>query len=146
MLDLRAPPDLFFRYRLDRLSREPAFARRRWAQAGAGFEAVPDRAGPGACGWTDAVRLSGTGEARLARPAIVTCPLAATLVLLDRQILQPAPRQIYGSAVARADRVGSYACRNLYGRAGASLSHARVAASDPIRSVLPVDGMRFAED
>lgn len=130
-LDLRAPPDMFFRYKLERLSHEPRLCKAALAQAGAAFEPLPDRTGPGGCGWTDAVRLRGTGNARLARPAIVTCPLAATLVLLDDQVLQPAARQIYGSAVVRVDHVGSYACRNVYARTRAPLSrHARAAAID----------------
>lgn len=130
-LDLRAPPDLFFRYKLDRLAREPAACKAALAQAGARFDPLPDRAGPGACGWTDAVRLRGTGQAVLQRPAIVTCPLAATLVLLDRQVLQPASRELYRSRVVRIDHVGSYACRNVYGRRAAPLSrHARAAAID----------------
>ena len=130
-LDLRAPPDLFFRYKLERLSGDPHACNTALTRAGARFDALPDRRGSGACGWTDAVRLRGTGVAELARPAIVTCPLAATLVLLDRQVLQPAARQLYASTVTRIDHVGSYACRNLYGRGGAPLSsHARAAAID----------------
>ncbi|HET6804386.1 MAG TPA: extensin family protein [Frateuria sp.] len=130
-LDLRAPPDPFLHYKLERLAHDPRACRAALARAGARFDPLPDRRGPGACGWTDAVRLRGTGKATLVRPAVVTCPLAATLVLLDRQVLQPAARQIYGSAVGRIDHVGSYACRNIYGRAGAPLSgHARAAAID----------------
>ncbi|MCX7512842.1 extensin family protein [Frateuria sp. STR12] len=147
-LDLREPPDLFFRYKLDRLAREPAACRAALARAGARFEPLRDRAGPGACGWTHAVRLEGTGEARLQRPAIVTCPLAATLVLLDRQVLQPAASVIYRSHVTRIDHVGSYACRNVYGRPGAPLSrHARAAAIDLTGFAL-ADGhtLRIADD
>ena len=130
-LDLRAPPDLFFHYKLDRLARAPAACEAALAQAGARFELLPDRSGPGACGWTDAVLLRGTGQARLQRPAVVTCPLAATLVLLDRQVLQPAARELYRSHVVRIDHVGSYACRNVYGRRNALLSrHARAGAID----------------
>lgn len=130
-LDLRAPPDLFFRYKLGRLASDPRACRVALAQAGARFEPVPDHAGPGGCGWTDAVRLRGTGQARLGHPAIVTCPLAATLVLLDRRVLQPAARELYRSTVREVDHVGSYACRNIYGRADAPLSrHARAAAID----------------
>lgn len=77
------------------------------------------------------------------RPAIVACPLAAPLVLLDRQVLQPAARQLYRSAVARIDHVGSYACRNLYGRARAQPSrNARAAAIDLTGFVL-VDGQEL---
>jgi hypothetical protein len=130
-LDLRAPPDLFFRYKLDRLAREPQACRAALAQAGARFDALPDRSGSGGCGWIDAVRLRSTGRVALGQPAIVTCPLAATLVLLDRQVLQPAAQELYRGRVVRIDHAGSYACRNLYGRASAPLSrHAQAAAID----------------
>jgi hypothetical protein len=130
-LDLRAPPDLFFRYKLARLSGDRHACTAALTRAGARFDVLPDRDGPGACGWTDAVRLHGTGMAKLARPAVVTCPLAVTLVLLDRQVLQPAARQLYAGTVTRIDHLGSYACRNLYGRPSAPLSrHARAAAID----------------
>lgn len=141
-LDLRASPDLFFRYKLERLGREPRACQAALARAGARFDPVPDRNGPGACGWVHAVRLRATGTAKLERPAIVTCPLAATLVLLDRRVLQPAARQLYGSAVTRIDHVGSYACRNLYGRSSAPPSrHAQAAAIDLTGFVL-ADGQR----
>lgn len=139
-LDVRAPPDLFFRYKLQRLARDPAACVAALARAGARFESLPDRTLPNGCGWSAAVRLRATGVARLQRPAIVTCPLAATLVLLDRQVLQPAARQLYGTAVKRIDHVGSYACRNVYGRAQAPLSrHARAQAID-LTGFLLADG------
>jgi hypothetical protein len=130
-LDLRAPADGFFRYKLQRLARDPAACITALAQAGARFEPLPDRAEPGGCGWSDAVRLRATGTAQLQRPAIVTCPLAATLVLLDRQVLQPSADRLYGATVTRIEHVGSYACRSVYNRAGAPLSgHARAQAID----------------
>ncbi|MEI7035656.1 extensin family protein [Fulvimonas yonginensis] len=147
-LDLRAPPDLFLHYKLGRLGADPRACRATLAQAGARFEPLPDRRGPGACGWTDAVRLRGTGEALLAHPAVVTCPLAASLVLLDRQVLQPAARELYGGPVARIDHVGGYACRNLYGRAAAPLSHHARAAAIDLTGFALADGrrLRIADD
>jgi hypothetical protein len=147
-LDLRVAPDLFFRYKLARLSGDPHACKAALVRAGARFDALPDRSGPGACGWTDAVRLRGTGLAQLARPAIVTCPLAATLVLLDRQVLQPAARQLYASTVTRVDHFGSYACRNLYGRAGAPPSRHATAAAIDLSGFVLADGrdVRVARD
>lgn len=130
-LDLRAPPDLFFRYKLQRLGADTRSCESALARAGARFEPVADRHGPGSCGWRGAVRLDAIGGAKFARPAIVTCPLAASLVLLEREVLQPAARDLYGRSVARIDHLGSYACRNLCGRAAAPLSrHARAEAID----------------
>lgn len=142
-LDLREPPDRFVRYKLRRLDEQPAQCLAVLRQAGARFDALPDRDGPGQCGWTDAVRLRGTGVASLSSPTVVTCPLAASLVLFDRQVVQPAARLAFKQPVARIDHVGSYACRNIYHRADAPLSrHARAQAID-IDGFVLADGRRI---
>lgn len=142
-LDLRAPPDRFFRYKLRRLGEQPALCRAALRQAGASFDALPDRHGPGQCGWHDAVRLAGTGVASLSPSAVVTCPLAASLVLFDRRVVQPAARLAFQQPVRRIEHVGSYACRNIYHRADAPLSrHARAQAID-IDGFVLADGRRI---
>ena len=141
-LDLREPPDRFIRYKLKRLAEQPVQCRAALRQAGARFTAVPDRHGPGQCGWHDAVRLRGTGVASLAPATVVTCPLAASLVLFDRQVVQPAAQLAFHQPVKRIDDVGSYACRNIYRRADAPLSrHARAQAID-VDGFDLVDGRR----
>jgi hypothetical protein len=130
-LDLRAEPDPFLRYKLRRLAADPPRCRVALQRAGARFTSVDDRHGPGDCGWHDAVRLRGTGVAVLSSPAVMACPLAATLVLFDRDALQPAARSAFQQPVVRIDHVGSYACRNVYHRSDAPLSrHARAQAID----------------
>lgn len=130
-LDLRVAPDAFFRYKLQRLGEHPAQCRAALAAAGAHFSSVPDRELPGGCGWTDAVRLRGIGTAQLQRSVIVTCPLAASLVLLDRQVLQPAAEALFRQPVRQIDHVGSYACRRIDHRERGPLSrHARAEAID----------------
>jgi hypothetical protein len=138
-LDLRAAPDVWVRYKLARLADDPAQCRAALTRAGADFSVLPDRQDSRACGWTDAVRLRGTGVARLQRPAIVSCPLAASLVLFDGQVLQPAARRQWGQPVRQIEHFGSYACRNLYHRSQAPRStHASAAAID-------LSGFRLAD-
>lgn len=130
-LDLRAKPDPFFRYKMMRLADDPAQCRAALSQAGAEFTALADREESGGCGWSDAVRLRGTGHAQLQRSAIVTCPLAASLVLLDGQVLQPAAQQLFGQAVTQMDHVGSYVCRRVnHSQTGRLSTHARAEAID----------------
>src|SRR5690606_188811 len=78
-LDLRAAPDRFLRYKLRRLAADPPRCLAALRQAGVEFAPVADREGPGGCGWHDAVRLRSTGVTGLSSPALVSCPLAATL-------------------------------------------------------------------
>lgn len=130
-LDLKAEPDLFLRYKLARLGSHGATCRAAIADAGAVFTPLADHEEPTGCGWTDAVRLSAIGDTRLSSPAMLTCPLAASLVMFDRQVLQPAATARFGSPVRQIDHVGSYACRNIYRREQAPLSrHALADAID----------------
>jgi hypothetical protein len=139
-LDLRAPPDLFLRFKLTRLGSDPARCKAALAAVGARFEPMSDQpTGAGGCGWHDAVRLSALNGVTLARPTLLTCPLAASLALFDRQVLQPTARETLGSDVRGIDHVGSYACRNLYSREGSARSrHATAEAID-------VTGFRLAD-
>lgn len=130
-LDLRAEPDMFLRFKLARLGDDPAMCHAALRDARAVFTPLADRQEAGGCGWTDAVRLSSMGEARLASSAMVTCPLAASLVLFQRRVVQPEAEAAFGSPVRTIDHVGSYACRNVYHRDQAPLSrHAKADAID----------------
>ncbi|MGE7138851.1 extensin family protein [Luteibacter sp. NPDC031894] len=138
-LDLKAEPDMFLRFKLARLGDDPAQCRAAIKDAGAVFTPVADREEPNGCGWTDAVRLSAIGPARLASPVTLTCPLAASLVLFHRHVLEPAAESSFGTPVRVVDHVGSYACRNVYHRDQAPLSrHAQADAID-------VTGWRLAD-
>ncbi|NID04495.1 extensin family protein [Luteibacter jiangsuensis] len=138
-LDLAAEPDMFLRFKLGRLGDDPAMCKAAIGEAGAVFTPVADRKEPNGCGWTDAVRLSAIGPARLASPATLTCPLAASMVLFHRHVLQPRAEAAFGSPVRIVDHVGSYSCRNVYHRDQAPLS--RHALADAI----DVTGWRLAD-
>ena len=130
-LDLQAAPDAFFRYKLQSLAENPAMCRTAIRDAGAVFTSLADRERASGCGWHNAVRLSALDDSRLASSVNVTCPLAASLVLFDRQVLQPAAHAAFGSSVRVIEHVGSYSCRNVYHRQQAPLSrHARADAID----------------
>lgn len=130
-LDLRAEPDLFLGYKLSRLADDAPRCRAALRDAGAVFEPLADREQADGCGWTNAVRLSALEDTRLASPVMLTCRLAASLVLFDGNVLQPGARVAFGQPVRAIDHVGSYACRNVYHREQAPLSrHARADAFD----------------
>lgn len=143
-LDLTAEPDAFLGFKLARLGEEPDQCLAAIRQAGAVFTPLADHEEASGCGWTNAVRLSSVEGARLASPVMLTCPLTASLVLFNRQVLQPAAQAAYGEPVRVIDHVGSYACRNVYHRDQAPLSrHARADAFD-ITGVRLADGRRIS--
>ncbi|HXG99542.1 MAG TPA: extensin family protein [Sphingomicrobium sp.] len=87
-----------------------------------------------ACGYDLGIELRPADRAalRFAPAGLVTaCPVAAALVLWERDVVQPAAERHFGERVARIDHFGSYSCRRLYGRAeGAFSEHATANALD----------------
>lgn len=122
VLDLRAEPDWLTRFRLYRLNRAPELCMAALTRSGASFKAMPDQQAADGCGWQDSVMLQSTGMARLARPTIVSCPLAASLVMFDLHVLQPSARTTFGSGVSTIEHVGSYNCRAVKGDDSNALS------------------------
>ena len=96
---------------------------------------APARTGPIAgCGYSDGMRLVPEGDRSLqfAPGGLVTaCPVAAALVLWEREVVQPAALRLLGRRVERVEHFGSYSCRRLYNRADGPLSeHATANAVD----------------
>lgn len=146
-LTLTAPPDRFLRFRLDRLSADPAQCRRLLDEAAAvgdlEYVPVPDRVTAPGCGFTNAVRISATSASIGREPIAMSCPAAASLALWERHVLQPAAVARFGSAVRRIEHYGTYACRGLYHRtAGPRSRHASADAFDVAGFVLE-DGRRI---
>lgn len=95
---------------------------------------APDRDDGGFCVVRGAVRLTG-GQATPLAPAglVMRCPLAVRYVIWDRQVLQPAARELFGTEVSRVETYGTYACRRIYGSSDLSQrpsEHARANAVD----------------
>jgi hypothetical protein len=134
-LDLGDPVGLFTVRKLAALGDRPAQCRALLADAGNRDVPAPPRRGEAGCGYADGMRLSGDGRTVSFAPAglITSCPVAAALVLFERDVLQPAARRHFGTRVSVIDHAGSYSCRRLYGRAEGGFSqHATADALDII--------------
>jgi hypothetical protein len=132
---LNQPIGLATAGKLARIGADPAACRAALRDGGVRFAEGQTRE-TGYCSTRNTVRASG----RLAPAApVMTCPLALSYALWERQFLAPAAREIMGSQLARVDHYGTYACRTIYGRPGERPSaHAQAAALD-------VAGFRFAD-
>lgn len=109
-------------------ARDPRQCRAVLADGGVRFVEEPDRVS-GACATRDTVRLQGASLS----PAdpVMTCPQALAYAFWARHSVQPAARAELGEVVASVEHYGTYACRNLYGRATGSRSqHAYANALD----------------
>ena len=145
-LNLRDPVGLFTVRKLAALGDQPAQCRAMVAQAGAGDLPAPPKSSGADCGYADGMLLTGDGRTVDFAPArlITSCPVAAALVLFERNVLQPAAQRHFGQPVAVIDHAGSYSCRRMYGRSeGAFSEHATADALDIIGFRL-ADGTRIS--
>ena len=85
-------------------------------EAGVQVERAPDRDDGGFCVMRGAVRITGGAVTPLPGNPVLQCPLAVRYVIWERQVLQPAAVESFGSRVAGLNDVGSYSCRRIYGQ------------------------------
>ncbi|MBP2315903.1 extensin family protein, partial [Azospirillum soli] len=138
-LDIRAAPNVLTRLKLSRLDDAPAQCRAVLGDTRLHFTPVPDRANDAGCGLSGAVQVS-RSEVAFNNGFTVTCPVAAAWMLFETHALQPAAERHFGQRVARVQHLGSYACRNVYGRAeGRRSEHATANAIDIAGFVLEDD-------
>jgi hypothetical protein len=111
-----------------RAAGDPILCRRVLAQGGVRFTEEPDKVA-GGCATANTVRLR---DAALSPAApVMTCPEALGYAFWTRHVVQPAARELLGGRVTRIEHYGTYACRNVYGRAqGRRSEHAFANALD----------------
>ncbi len=129
-LVIDATPNLLTRYKLDRLATAPQRCLAVLSSAGWRFEPLPDTAPAPGCGLSNAVRVQAMQQWAVGNAFALSCPSAVALALWERHVVRPAARRHLHADVVRLEHFGSYACRNLYGRAGAPRS--RHATGDAI--------------
>jgi hypothetical protein len=135
-LEIDATPNWLTRYKLQRLSQDPAHCQAVLATSGMRFERLEDETTGTACGFFNAVRILRTSAA-VGPEFALSCRTAVSLALWERHVLQPAAVRHYESAVAKIEHFGSYSCRNVYGRPNATRSrHATAEAFDVAGFVL----------
>lgn len=129
-LDINSPPNLLTRFKLMALRNDPQRCDQALATSMLRVARQADSHSKGNCPLTNVVRVQGSDVA-LSSSFLASCPLAVAFALFERHALQPAAMATYGQKVARIDHLGSFACRNMYGReTGARSQHATASALD----------------
>ncbi len=145
-LDLDAPIGLFTGRKLTGLTSDAPRCRALLEKAGARFTELPPRQ-DGQCGYDDGVRLlKGAVMPVDWRPGGlgVSCPVAAALLVWERDIVQPAARRHLGTSVTAIDHFGSYSCRRLYGRSEGDWSEHSTADAVDIAGFRLANGKRVS--
>jgi hypothetical protein len=76
--------------------------------------AIPDSPIKNGCGWTNAVRFSTTGGAKIGVNPL-TCEMAAAVTLWVEHEVQPLAMEMFGKRVVALGDMGTYDCRNIVG-------------------------------
>ncbi|AXP01600.1 Extensin-like protein C-terminus [Pseudomonas sp. 43mfcvi1.1] len=137
-LDVNLAPNLLTRFKLMALRNDPQLCDQALATSGLRTARQADSGASSTCPLTNVLRVQG-GEVALSSSFLASCPLAVAFALFERHGLQPAAMAVYGQKVTRVDHLGSFACRNMYGReSGARSQHATASALD-------IAGFRLAD-
>lgn len=142
-LDLARPQGMATGAQFARAAADPRLCRDALRRAGVEFTDEPDRT-VGGCTTENAVRVR-EGITRLAPPApVMTCPVALGYAGWERYVVQPIALDLLGERVVRIEHFGTYACRNIYGRAeGRRSEHAGANAVD-VHSFVLANGRRLS--
>jgi hypothetical protein len=136
-LDIRAEPNVLTSWKLSRLRNDPQLCDQVLASSGLRFSHQADSKASADCPLTDVLRVQGS-EVALSSSFLASCPLAVAYALFELHTLQPAAQDVFGQRVTRIDHLGSFACRNVYGRSSGRLSQHATA------NALDIAGFRFA--
>lgn len=129
-LRLDQPVGLATRFKFEMAAANPARCRAVLAAGGLRFVDEPQRTA-GACTTRNAVRLQSPAIPLAPAAPVMTCQEALAYAFWTRHDVQPAARAELGEPIARIEHYGTYACRNLYGRAtGMKSQHAYANALD----------------
>jgi hypothetical protein len=142
-LDVRAEPNVLTSFKLARLQKDPALCDQVLASSGLRYSRQADSPASAKCPLQNTLRVQG-GEVRLSSSFLASCPLAVAYVLFDIHTLQPAAQALFGQPVARIDHLGSFACRNVYGRTQGRLSQHATANALDIAGFRLADGRRIS--
>jgi len=127
-LRLDQPVGMATGLKFERAAADPRHCRAILSDGGVRFTEEPDLVA-GACATQNTVRLQGQTLSPAA--PVMTCPQALAYAFWTRHAVQPAARAELGEPIAHVEHYGTYACRNLYGRAtGARSQHAYANALD----------------
>ncbi len=125
---LDRPPGLATAVQLARAAADPGRCRAALTDGGIVFVEEPDRV-RGGCATENTLRLR--GQALSPASPVATCPLSLAYAYWMRHEVQPAARELLGAPITRVGHYGTYACRNVYGRAeGRRSQHAFANALD----------------
>lgn len=142
-LDVTQPANFLTRYKLGRLQTDPTLCAQALATSSMRYSPQADSPADAKCPLVNVLRVQGS-DVRLSSSFLATCPVAVAFALFERHALQPAAQAVFGQRVVQVDHLGSFACRNVYGRSEGRLSQHATANAVDIAGFRLADGTRIS--
>jgi hypothetical protein len=142
-LNITEPVNFLTRYKLSRLQADPQLCVQALAASTVRYSVQANSPADAKCPLVNVLRVQGS-EVKLSSSFLATCPVAVAFAMFEHQALQPAAQASFGQAVAQVDHLGSFACRNVYGRSEGRLSQHATANALDIAGFRLADGRRIS--
>ena len=143
-LDIQASTNPVTRIKLWRLQADADYCAASLATSALSYRELRGNPGSADCPLERTMRVQRGEGVRLSGSFLASCPLAVSFALFERQALQPAAEAVYGQRVAVVEHYGSFACRNIYGRASGRRSQHATANALDIAGLRLADGRRIS--
>jgi len=111
-------------------------------QQGVSFQNVADSTDGAFCSIHDALLISGGIASLHPIGAVMTCREALAFAVWERQVVQPAAAQVFGTKVSVIDHFGSYQCRRMYGQSSGDISQHALANAIDVAGFELADGTK----
>jgi hypothetical protein len=112
--------------------------------AGVSFFEVADRTEQGFCRVDDAVQMTTGAPPLYPNTPQMSCPVAAGLILWERQGLARAATDMMNAKLTRIDHIGTYNCRRQYGKKTGWVSEHASANAIDITGFMFADGTKVS--
>lgn len=139
-ISLDERPSFFVDARLSVLRFDPELCHAILKQPHIDASPIPDRMTGDNCGWTNAVKFTEVGGAKIGVEPL-TCEMAVALSLWVEHEVQPLAREMYGQEVVRLGDMGTFSCRNIVGNP----MWRNVRSEHAAANALDISGFTFAD-
>lgn len=113
-ISLEEPPGWFLDAKLAVLRRDPALCKAVLKTPHIDAVTIPDNPMKKGCGWTNSVKFSTAGGAKIGVDPL-TCEMAVAVTLWMEHEVQPLALSTFGQRVTGLGDMGTYDCRNIVG-------------------------------
>ena len=141
-LDLGDPVGAFSGQKLAALTRKPTECRMLLSRTSVAYAPAPPVSAGASCGYSDGMRIASRDVRYAPAGLVASCPVAASLYLLEKEAQHAAVRH-FNSRLVAIEHFGSYSCRRLYGRSEGEFSEHATADALDIAGFAFADGTRI---